>query len=284
MAQREIFRKVSLERLSSPERLDVLTEVTTSFGWLALTALGLLVFMALAWGWAGSIPVTVKGEGMLVNRGGVTNVVALGVGQATEIFVKQDDMVQAGQIIAHIAQPVAATDVKNVQMELAGLRLQHEKLERFAKNDLELQLVSLKAQEETIAHAVSGLEKKGDFYRSQLAKQNKLKEKGLLIPAKVEATRQELSGITEQIEASQVKRAELRTQENLARNKAQEMVTQSANRISTFERNIEAMQSKVTIESTVVSTIPGKVVEIKIAKGAVVSAGTPVLRMRYNIT
>ncbi|HIJ97282.1 MAG TPA: NHLP bacteriocin system secretion protein [Desulfuromonadales bacterium] len=282
MADREIFRKVSLERLSSPERLDVLTEVTTSFGWLALCALGLLVLMSLTWGWAGSIPVTVRGEGMLVNRGGVTNVVTLGSGQVTELFVKPNDTVQAGQAIATIAQPLASTDVKNAQAELHELRQQHEKLVRFAKNDLDLQVVSIKAQQETLQHSISGLEKKGDFYRSQLEKQIKLKEKGLLIPAKVEATRQEIAGITEQIESLKVKLTELKTQENLSRNRAQDMVAQSANKISVFERNIAAMTSKVTIESNVISSISGKVVEIKVAKGTVVSAGTPVLSLEHG--
>jgi HlyD family secretion protein len=282
MSQREIFRKVSLERLSSPERLDVLTEVTTSFGWLALTALGLLLAMALVWGWVGSIPVTVKGEGMLVNRGGVTNVVALGAGQMSELLVKPNDLVKAGQPIATIAQPLATKDVKNALVELEELRRQHEKLVRFAKNDLELQQTSFKAQAETIVHSISGLEKKGDFYRSQLAKQLSLKEKGLLIPAKVEATRQELTGITEQTEALKVKLAEIKTQENIAKNRAQDMVTQGANRISTLERNIGAMQSKVTIESTVVSTISGKVVEIKVTKGTVVTPGTPILSLEHG--
>lgn len=282
MSQREIFRKVSLERLSSPERLDVLTEVTTSFGWLALTALGLLISMALVWGWTGSIPVTVKGEGMLVNRGGVTNVVSLGSGQATEILVKPNDVVKVGQAIATIAQPLATTDVNNALAELQELRRQHEKLVHFAKNDLELQLASFKAQQETVIHSISGLEKKGDFYRTQLAKQLSLKEKGLLIPAKAEATRQELTGITEQIEAMKVKLAEIKTQENLAKNRAQDMVAQGANRISTLERSVGAMQSKVTIESTVVSTISGKVVEIKVAKGTVVTPGTPILSLEHG--
>ena len=282
MAQRDIFRKVSLERLSSPERLDELTEVTTSLGWLALSALGLLIVMGVIWGWTGSIPVTVRGEGMLVNRGGVTNVVALGSGQVTELFVKPNDTVKAGQAIATIAQPLALTDVKNARSEQQELRRQHEKLVRFARNDLDLQLISFKAQQETLLHSISGLEKKGDFYHSQLEKQLKLKEKGLLIPAKVEATRQDLAGITEQIETLKVKLAELRTQENLSRNRAQDMVTQSANKISVFERNIAAMSSKVTIESTVISTISGKVLEIRVAKGTVVAAGTPVLSLEHG--
>jgi HlyD family secretion protein len=282
MSQREIFRKVSLERLSSPERLDVLTEVTTSFGWLALAALGLLFVMTLIWGWTGSIPVTVRGEGMLVNRGGVTNVVSLGAGQVTEILVRPNDMVKTGQAIATIAQPLATKEVKNALTELEELHRQHEILLRFAKNDLELQLASFKAQATTIAHSISGLEKKGDFYRSQLAKQLSLKEKGLLIPAKVEATRQELTGITEQTEAMKIKLTELKTQENMAKNRAQDMVTQGANRISALERTIGAMQSKVSIESTVVSTVSGKVVEIKVTKGTVVTPGTPILSLEHG--
>jgi len=282
MAQRDFFRKVSLERLSSPERLDLLTKVTTAVGWLALTALGLLVSMSLIWGWVGSIPVTVRGEGMLVNRGGVTNVVSLGAGQITDIFVKPNEMVRAGESIAHIAHPVALTDVKNSQAELEELRRQHEVLVRFAGNDLNLQLVSIKAQEETITHSIAGLEKKGDFYRLQLEKQIKLKEKGLLIPARVETTRQELTGITEQVEGMKVKLSELKTQENIARNKAQDSVAQSANRISTLVRNIEAMRSKVTIESNVVSSISGKVVEIKMAKGSVVAPGTSIVSVEHG--
>jgi HlyD family secretion protein len=219
---------------------------------------------------------------MLVNRGGVTNVVTLGSGQVTELFVKPNDTVKAGQAIATIAQPLASTDVKNAQAELHELRQQHEKLVRFAKNDLDLQVVSIKAQQETLQHSISGLGKKGDFYRTQLAKQVTLQEKGLLIPAKVEATRQEIAAITEQIESLKVKLTELKTQENLSRNRAQDMVSQSANKISVFERNSAAMASKVTIESNVISSISGKVVEIKVAKGTVVSAGTPVLSLEHG--
>ena len=38
-----IFRKVALERLSSPEQLDQLMQVTSPKGWLALAGLGALL-------------------------------------------------------------------------------------------------------------------------------------------------------------------------------------------------------------------------------------------------
>ncbi len=282
MAQKEIFRKVSLERLSSPEKLDMLTQVTTPTGWLALIAMGLLILMAVAWGWAGSIPVTVKGEGMLVNRGGVTNVVSLGSGQVTDIFVKTNDSIKVGQVIAHIAQPLAITDIDNSKKELSEMKNQHEKISLFARKNLDLQLNGLAAQKETILHSINGLEKKGDFYRSQLDKQLKLRDKGLIVPVKVENTRQELTGITEQIESLRVKLAEIRTLENLSRNNAGDSIQQSTNRIKNLERAIAAMSNKVTTETNVVSTIAGKVVEIKTSRGAVVGAGTSIISVEQG--
>jgi len=71
--QKPIFRKAALERLSSPEQLDQLMQVTTPKGWLALIALAGLLVTAVILGFVGSIPVTVTGQCILLNRGGVNN-------------------------------------------------------------------------------------------------------------------------------------------------------------------------------------------------------------------
>jgi HlyD family secretion protein len=47
--KRTIFRKESLERLSSPERLDQLMQVVSLKSWLPLTTLGCLVGAAVIW-------------------------------------------------------------------------------------------------------------------------------------------------------------------------------------------------------------------------------------------
>ena len=44
-----IFRKVSLERLASPEQLDQLMRVTDARGWVALAGLGLILLTAVGW-------------------------------------------------------------------------------------------------------------------------------------------------------------------------------------------------------------------------------------------
>jgi len=60
-----IFRKVALDRLSSPEELDQLSRITSPRGWLALAAVAVLLLALLVWSIFATIPTSVSGEGVL---------------------------------------------------------------------------------------------------------------------------------------------------------------------------------------------------------------------------
>jgi hypothetical protein len=66
-SQSSIFRKESLERLSSPEQLDQLMQVVRLRNWIPLASLGTLVGLALLWSILGRIPITATGKGILVH-------------------------------------------------------------------------------------------------------------------------------------------------------------------------------------------------------------------------
>ncbi len=64
----EIFRKKSLERVSSPEQLNDYIRVTTPSVWLVLIAVILLLVGLLAWSVFGTVNVnTTTGEAMTVH-------------------------------------------------------------------------------------------------------------------------------------------------------------------------------------------------------------------------
>jgi len=71
--QKPIFRKAALERLSSPEQLDQLMQVTTAKGWLALIALTGLLVMVVIFGFVARVPITVTGQCILLDSGGVNS-------------------------------------------------------------------------------------------------------------------------------------------------------------------------------------------------------------------
>lgn len=63
---KELFRKESLERLSSPERLDELMTIVNFKTWLPLGTISILLGLGLIWSLVGRIPVTTSGRGLLV--------------------------------------------------------------------------------------------------------------------------------------------------------------------------------------------------------------------------
>ncbi|HEX8363287.1 MAG TPA: hypothetical protein VF613_24420, partial [Longimicrobium sp.] len=99
-SSQRIFRKVALDRLSSPEQLDQVMRVTRPGGWIALAAIGALLLTALVWGIAGTISDKVSGQGILVKSGGVLEVVATTPGRVTDVSVSPGDEVTAGQVVA----------------------------------------------------------------------------------------------------------------------------------------------------------------------------------------
>jgi hypothetical protein len=60
-----VFRKVSLDRLASPEQLDMLMRVTNPRSWLALAAIVLMLIAGIAWSITTELPIAVSAPVLL---------------------------------------------------------------------------------------------------------------------------------------------------------------------------------------------------------------------------
>lgn len=120
--KKETFRRAALERLSSPERLDEMMRNTPPKGWLAASIVGGLLLLTLLWGFFGSIPNRVEGQGLLVPGGQTGSVDAIKPGVVTEIRVKPGRIVAAGEVVAILADPDAAKELDSLKRELSTLQ------------------------------------------------------------------------------------------------------------------------------------------------------------------
>ena len=111
---KSLFTKAALERLSSPEQLDMLMRVTSPVGWLALSTVGVSLLIATLWGIFGTIPNTVDGKGILIRGGAVLDVEAGASGRISEIYVTVGDLVIPGQPIAAVGQRLLDTTSKMI--------------------------------------------------------------------------------------------------------------------------------------------------------------------------
>ncbi|MDR1912935.1 MAG: NHLP bacteriocin system secretion protein [Clostridiales bacterium] len=115
------FRKVSLDRLASPEQLDQRFTVVSPIGWLAVTAVLMLMTAAIAWGTFGVISEKVSGSGIILYGEGILSQKSYTSGQITDVSLQKGDYVEKGQTIARVAQKDTILLIEKAQDELLAL-------------------------------------------------------------------------------------------------------------------------------------------------------------------
>src|SRR5438067_1682615 len=103
--QSPIFRRVAMERLSSPERLDLLLQVTQPRSWVALVTICAIVVLAAVWSIVGQVPTAITGRGLMVDEEGVLRVTAPLAGEVAEMRVRAGQVVREGDVVATIRTP-----------------------------------------------------------------------------------------------------------------------------------------------------------------------------------
>ena len=133
------FRKEALKKLSSPEDLDRLMPVTDSRGWIALLAGGVFLFSVLVWGFLGTIPVTISGDGITMVTGSIDAIYIRTSGVLRQFYVKGGDVVKKGEVIALIEQPELHESVETARSEAEFIQQHQNEREAFLKKTIQSQ-------------------------------------------------------------------------------------------------------------------------------------------------
>lgn len=136
-----LFQQNALDRLRSPDQLDRLFTPTTSVGWIALTAVLLLVVSAVVWSIFGVMANKVNGTGLIMDSAGAVNISHTASGRIKELHVKVGDRVTKGQIVGIMEQPAIETEIARLKGELNAINTKAEMAIKVAQlNELIAQL------------------------------------------------------------------------------------------------------------------------------------------------
>lgn len=117
----EIYRKSSLEKLSSPEQLDRMIVITSPTLWLSLVGAAGIIIVVLLWAIFGRLPVEVDSYGIYINRAGVQTVYAQNGGLIGEILVTDGDEVKRGDIIALLDSEEIDDTIQDYEERIAAV-------------------------------------------------------------------------------------------------------------------------------------------------------------------
>lgn len=272
-----LFRKKALERLSSPDQLDQLLEITSSKAWLALVAVGFSLFLAVVWGIKGSIPTKVQGQGIIIKTGGVFEIQSMSSGQISQIVVSVGDIIEKGQVVANIDQPDLSNQLKAMDEKISNMSLRLKKVKD--DTDVEARMEYLEKQKELLLSTIDSLVKKMGWYKERISSQKKLLADGLITRTQLLSTQGDLDMLSEQIEAKKndINSLELNKMD-IVKNRDLEIknLTMQIEEAQTSRSNLS---DNLMMTSNVVSAYSGRVVEVKVKPGSLVSAGLPLMTL-----
>jgi len=275
-----IFRKVSLERLSSPERLDQAWRVTAPKEWLALVGIFFLLGAAVVWGFKGSLATKVAAQGVIIRRGGVVNVVAPGTGQVVRLNVKVGDTVAANDVIAEIAQPGQQERIKVTEGALDDARRERERTMRMRTDTATLQLEALARQRVNAEREIANLNEQIKIVDEQIPVDEQLLARGLITKQQSLVSRQKKVTLQGQVGALEAQIKGFDAQQFSMENQPKENDIGMQARITDLERNLGSLRQDLATTSKVISPYAGQVLETKVYRGSAVTEGTPMVSIQ----
>lgn len=118
-----LLRKAAIERMSSPEQLDMAMRVTSPVSWIALSALAAIILAAVVFSIVGRISVKVDGTGILL-RGDTGTIQVTANGTVTELLVKEGDVIEQGQVVARLELPDLEGEIRGTLDRIGDLEQQ----------------------------------------------------------------------------------------------------------------------------------------------------------------
>ncbi len=98
----ELYRKSSLERISSPDQLDTMLKISSQMSWLALAGATLIVVITIVWAFIGRIPMTVTTTGIVTSPDGTNAVYSNTAGTVTKVFVARGDKIYEKDVLMEV--------------------------------------------------------------------------------------------------------------------------------------------------------------------------------------
>lgn len=277
---KDIFRKVALARLSSPEQLDLVMEVTAPQGWIALSGVGVLLMVLVVWGFAGSIPEKVDAAGILLKRGGIFDIAAPSQGQIAEIRVKEGDVVKRGDVVARIAQPEIAQRIANAKAQVQEVEEQLAQARRYNQSERSLREGAGQLQRQRLAEQLKFLEQREKALKEQLDNSEELQKRGLITKQTILQVRDNYYQTQGQAQQARGELRQLEVNEMSFKADRERAENNLELRIADARRQLGMLEGQLQGTSMVTTPYAGKILEMKQAEGSLVGAGTPLLSVQ----
>ncbi len=274
-----LFRPAALKNVGAPDQLHVLCPVTPPRTWIALAACTVVIVSGLSWSASATIPLTVRGQGILLKSGGVLEVVSNDGGRLTDIAVRVGELVREGQVVARIAHPELADHLRQAKSAFERARADREIAYASSSKARDLELEGLTRQRSDLKEAIKADTDTVSWLTGKVESQQLLVQQGRLTKQTLFNTVHQKEQTLEQIRSRTTELSALDIRELQAREKFA-LATREADRAAHEAKSaIDKIDRSIRDASEVRSPYTGRIIEVLVDQGALIPAGESILSL-----
>lgn len=272
------FRSQALEALGSPEQLDQLIRVVPPRAWIILSGFYVLLISLIIWGIFGSIPTRVTGKGVLLaENGSVYNAVAPpGGGRVAEILVQSGQIVNKGDVIAHLDRPDLIAKLKVEQQYLANLKQEQTDLIAISARELTDRHNDIANQKASVEASLKDETNNFQQIAPQLQVLEDSYKKGLISWLDLSNVRQNYYSTADRIKQLQIQLTQLETQEDDFKDLWRQRLKDKDLLILGEEVKLNNLTADMEVSRAVQSPAEGIIISVNTAIGKIVPDGASI--------
>lgn len=271
-----LFRKKSLERLNSPEELDMLVKQVPTKGWLLVWMFTIIIISVIVWGFLGSIATKVKASGIIMNSGGVVSVYSDFPGVVKKVLVKNSDVIQKGDVIALMAQPDIEAEIALKEEQLSELQNKYSSSKQDIQRDMELSTKIKNDDQIRINDNIKYMKQELQELTAQLQKKQELYKEGLVRKYDVDIAQNNIDTVNLKIKTAQNELASNNLTVLQKKQSSQSNLRSDKDQIDNLTLSLNVLKEKYKKASEIKADQSGKVIEVDISVGDVIAAGSSI--------
>ncbi|QEC43081.1 NHLP bacteriocin system secretion protein [Pseudobacter ginsenosidimutans] len=246
------IQQASAEELDihrSPDKVDQAVQLVRPRQKMFISFIFAIIVATIIWSIVSSVPVYVKGKGILINESGISEIKVPFPGKISQLNVKIGQQVEQGEILATVEQLELIFDIKKLETQIRDIRKSLNWL--LDNTDLAVRNKSIQQLKATIAG-----------YDRQLRSLN----------SEAENYEQEKAGLEKDRQTELLRMTDL-VNYNHAR------IFEFRNNLRTYESELQFKKNQLVNQSQIVSPYSGTVIDMAFNNGDIFNEGSTFLVM-----
>lgn len=274
--KRQIFRQAALDKISSPDQLDVAVTVIKPYTWVILFATAFVVIGCLIWSLIGTVPTKVNGIGVLVNSGKMVSICYPANGIVKDVFVKRGARVEKGQIIARIERLDLLEQIQLVTNKLANAQNLYETTSNYSETSTGLTTKMLSKSQKDVYEQIEAVQKNIAEFEIKEAQMKHLFDEGLITELQYFDIRNTLLNFRKEKQDLESKVLDLGVSKVRTTGESKQTLMNLEHQINELKMQLKTMRDEYQIASRIVSDHAGILLEVTVSDGCFVAGGSTI--------